>query len=470
MKKLFTLLLLFTFTSTIFGAGNEGHNIKFKIKGLRDSVCYIGYYYGKTAYTKQDTAKADAEGNLVFKGKKPLPGGVYLLVIPKAYIEFIVSEQTFSMETDYDEPVLHMKIKGSPENEIFYRYQKFTYEKGSLADSLSKVFKQNKDEKIKKRIEAIDKDVTDFRKKLFVDYPQSLTTKLLKGATDVVIPDAPLLPDGKPDSTFPYRYYKAHYFDNIDLTDERLVRTPFFHSRIEKYFKNLVVQDPDSINHDADEVLEKMKLNKEMFKYTLWHVFNTYESSQLMGMDAVTVHMTRKYYLSGRAWWVDTATLRQMKKRVDIMEPLLLNKQAPPLYSTDTNGKTIPLYNIQAKYTILFFWDSDCWHCQKETPELYEWYVKNKNKGIAVYAHNIERRPQGWKNFIHKNKLYEWINVQDGNLITDHKTLYDIYSTPVLYILDADKKIIAKRVAVDQLDEFFKKYERFTQNRKENKK
>jgi hypothetical protein len=32
--------------------------------------------------------------------------------------------------------------------------------------------------------------------------------------------------------------------------------------------------------------------------------------------------------------------------------------------------------------------------------------------------------------------------------------MYDIYSTPVVYVLDKDKKILAKRLDVEQIEEF----------------
>ena len=139
----------------------------------------------------------------------------------------------------------------------------------------------------------------------------------------------------------------------------------------------------------------------------------TYESSKIMGMDAVFVHMVEKYYVTNQAYWVDSAQLAKITERAYILNPILIGKKAPPITMIDSTGKTISLYDVKAKYTIAIFWDVDCGHCKKEIPKLQELYTnKLKGKGIEVYA---------------------------------------IYSTPFIYLLDENKIIRAKHIDVDQL-------------------
>jgi len=59
------------------------------------------------------------------------------------------------------------------------------------------------------------------------------------------------------DSIFPYRYYKAHFFDNIDFTDGRILRTPVYHTKIKKYVEDLIVKHPDSVIVDGDYLIGK---------------------------------------------------------------------------------------------------------------------------------------------------------------------------------------------------------------------
>ena len=264
MKTVYILLLLLLplgFYASAAG-GDKGHDIHIKIKGLpNDSLVRIGYYYGKTRYISQDSARPDSKGELRFKGDKTLPEGVYLCIWPKGYFEFLVTEQSFSLETDVTEPELDMKVKGSKENACFYEFRKYTAEKGKIADSLNRILtkRKNKDsiKTLKDEMRVVDKSVDSFRKVFMAKYPNSFSVLLLKAVIEPVVPETPLLPDGKKDSTFPYRFYKAHYFDNINFSDERLTRTPFYEGKLEFYLKNMVVPAPDSIMKDVDNLIER---------------------------------------------------------------------------------------------------------------------------------------------------------------------------------------------------------------------
>jgi peroxiredoxin len=111
------------------------------------------------------------------------------------------------------------------------------------------------------------------------------------------------------------------------------------------------------------------------------------------------------------------------------------------------------LYDVKAKYTVMIFWDHGCGHCKKEIPKLVEQYnSKLKAKGVQVYAIETEDKPKEWKQFIKEHKL-NWINVcePDDYKRAVTKKIYDIYSTPVIYLLDENKIIKAKRIDSEQI-------------------
>jgi alkyl hydroperoxide reductase subunit AhpC len=120
-----------------------------------------------------------------------------------------------------------------------------------------------------------------------------------------------------------------------------------------------------------------------------------------------------------------------------------------------TLKKFYGLHDVKAKYTILTFWDPDCGHCKKEIPKLYESYEKLKSFGAEVYA--VATMPveevNKWTDFINQNKL-NWINVADPYHRSNFRFEYDIQSTPQIYVLDQDKKILAKRIAAEQVEDF----------------
>ena len=87
----------------------------------------------------------------------------------------------------------------------------------------------------------------------------------------------------------------------------------------------------------------------------------------------------------------------------------------------------------------------DCPVCKKEVPKLDSVYnAVLKNKGVKVYSIASGGELDKVQQFIKDNKIEDWINVADVNNNTGFKEKYDAYSTPKIYLLDEDKKIIGK--------------------------
>lgn len=460
-KTISTLLTLLIGTSSLLAGNPPGYNIKITAKNLKPgSMCLLANYYGDKQYIK-DSAKVNEKGEVIFQGKEKWPQGIYLFVPPsKRYFDFVMDEgQNFSLETDTTDYVKFMKVKGSDENKFFYDYQNFMAGKQKQIEPLQEEYKKvkaNKDSAkiVSDKIAAIDKEVKDYKLNFIKQNPKSFVAKLFKAMEEPEVPEAPLLANGKKDTTFAYRYYKTHFFDNIDFTDDRLLRTPIFHNKIKQYMDKLTPQIPDSIDISADYLIEKARPNAEMFKYLVYWLTYTYESSKIMGMDAVFVHMVDKYYVTKQAYWVDSTQLYKITNRGRELAPLLLGKKAPPISMPDSTGKYINMWDIKAKYTVVIFWDHGCGHCKKEMPKLVDAYNKSlKAKGVVVYAVETEDKPDDWKKFIRENHM-DFINVQE---LDDYKRavtkkIYDIYSTPVIYLLDENKIIRAKRIDSEQLE------------------
>ena len=470
MKKLLLLLLIcFVFIySNAFSSVNgdkttdtkDSYTIKVKINGIKDTICMLAYYYGDKKYIR-DTVKVDSKGNCVFKSDTSINGGVYLAVLPnKTYFEFIIAgknEHNFSLETDTSNFIEKMKVNGSVENKVFYDYQlyigKMYKEAGDLRDKLKKL-KSNKDstDLINKRLKVINEDVTTYKDNVIKNNPTLFYAKVLKAMTDPIIPPTPTLSNGRPDSLFPYHYYKTHYWDNIDFSDDRLLRTPVFHNKLVMYFDKMIVKHPDSINVAVDEISPKSHANKEVFKYCLVHLLNEYANSKIMGMDAVYVHIAEKYYGGGDAFWVDQTLLYKIIVRAKALKPLLIGKTAPNLMLKDTSGVFKSLYAIKEKYTLMVFWDPDCGHCKKTMPFIIDAYNKYKAKGLEVYAVCTEVEHDKWIKFINEHGLH-WINVGDFEGKQEYKITYDITSTPKLFLLNDKKEIIAKQMGGEQLND-----------------
>jgi len=457
-KIIFLGLALFSFIHTTNAASEKpSFEISFKITGLKDSMVYLANYYGEKQYLK-DSAHVDANGLVVFKGQEALPGGIYLFVFPgKTYFEFLVDkEQFFTMECQMGRVVETMKVKGSEDNRLFYEYLNFIQERSKEVEPLKNLRKTKMDlhenvDSIEAQIKLIDQAVNDYKKDFIAKHPERLLSNIFRASQDPIVPELPIKADGTRDSSFAYYYYREHYFDNIDLSDERLLRSPIYYSKLSYYMKNMVINMPDSIFPVTDSLIARASKNKETFKYMVWYLTNTYETSNIMGMEAVFVHLVKNYYTKEKAYWVDDATLYKINDRANILEPLLLGKVAKNLILTDTSGVYQALHSVNAPITILYFWDPDCGHCKKVTPKVKAYYDKVKSKGVKVYAVCTEVEMEKWRNYIKENNL-DWINVADPKLQNNFRHDFDILTTPQIFILDKDKKILARKLDEDNME------------------
>lgn len=502
MYKKLAVLVLFLFPIYRLHA----YNIVITIKGAPNTKYFLGYYYGDKQYIK-DSAVTDASGRMIFterdsfamvptgkkiaskdslgqtvmvpelkqktfKRKEQLQGGIYLIasVNRELLFDFVVTEQSFSLETDTLDYSGHMKVKGSLENSAFFEYSAFTSIIAKEISPLDAAYKKAKEDKdtvlarsLREQISRIESRLNDYRDSVSKANPNLLIGKIFNMMKDITIPEAPVLPNGKKDSLFAYNYYRYHYFDNFDFSDDRISYTPVFHSKVEYFMTKVTPQIPDSINKAIDYLMSLAVKSRENSKWCIYWITNHYETSPYMGMDKVFVHMVNRFYRDPKiTYWVDDALRARIIKSAEDKENNLIGLKAPELNMPDTAFTMRSLHGIRAKYTMVLFWDATCGRCKEEIPRLKALYDKlNKEqylKGLyfEVYAVSLTADGEEWKKFVRENKL-KWINVSDLYNNTKFRKLYDVYSTPVIYLLNEEKKIIAKRLSVEQVGEFIER-------------
>jgi thiol-disulfide isomerase/thioredoxin len=125
----------------------------------------------------------------------------------------------------------------------------------------------------------------------------------------------------------------------------------------------------------------------------------------------------------------------------------------------DASLRPPSLSDIPNKYTILYVFDPDCGHCREETPKLVSFY-DSKKFDVGVYAVCADSSIQKMKSYTKEMKM-TWTTVNAHRTYTKwYQDLYDAIATPSLYVLDRNRRIIAKQIAVDKLSDFLTQYEK----------
>ena len=491
MKKIILLLVVLFSFNTI--KAQNSYDIKISLKHCKDTIAYLTFYqFDKNMIV--DTCTNIKNGKIVFNGKKKLYKGIYSLVGQgkSIYFDFIVDDENQNLDissesiSNYKESLQCSNSK--IQNDFFDYIKYFEVQRRDFESYLTKTKGQSKKDSTDfmfSKQKEINENIENYEKSFMLKNKGSFISDALNLKMEKYLKDIPKASNGRPDSIAVFDYYKKHYWDGVDFKDDGLARTPFFYGRLNRYFESVVMRNPDSVSVEIDQIMNQAIEGSIMYKLLLANFVNKYETSKVMGFDKVFVYIVDKYFKTGKAKDIynDDNIVNNIINRAKILRPLLLDEIAPelpmiPIESHDKiakmgfeNAKTseeltkifyanaaeiektfLKLSSIKAKYTLLVFWDVDCSHCQVEIPKLIDLYhqlLKDKID-IKVFSVYTLQDFNKYKKYVEEKKL-DWINVYDGVHYNNLKDKYDIYSTPVIYILDKDKKIKAKRIDVDQI-------------------
>ena len=448
--------------------------IEFQIKGNRDTICQLGYYRGKSMLVK-DTIQLDFNGNGTYKSDKKLPQGIYFLYLKSGeYFDVVINEnQQFLMSTEYDDLIGKMKVKGNEENAVFYDFMQFNKEKsiemspyrkqydtltnGIEKDSLKRI-------ELRKTMMPINEAIDAKREEVISTHPDYFISKIFKSMKPIDIPTLDSITDDKERQRARAFYNQQHYFDNIDFSDDRFIRThpSVFYEKLEYFKEHLMYPVPDSIIISIDRLIAKTKGSQEMYKYLVIDFTKGYEKSKIMCMDKVKLHMYNKYFLNDtRTTWLDESTRKKVEDLVDKMKNSQCGMKAPALVVPDTTGTYIALDQLKNKYVVVYFWSATCGHCKKTTPILHEVYKKLKSKyDIEIFTVSIDDKSKEkvFKEYINEHQ-YDWIIGWGDKNYNDFRTKFNVFSTPTMYLLDSEKKIIGKELNPQLLEKIVTKLE-----------
>jgi peroxiredoxin len=498
MRKLYQLLLTLCFTVPAWS--QTGYDIRINFKGCPDTTLYLARYYWEQVPI-MDSCKKVKDGKIRFHGKEPLERGMYILANQSRssfYIQFLVdANQKFTINLD------NADIAGSQKsddklNQQFFSYVSFmTLKNKELQEILEKSKSMKKADSAKfvsEKQKLLNDQTTKFDADFMVRNKGNFAYDLMNLKNEKFATDVPKASNGRPDSLYQFYYYRKHYFDGVNFKDDRMLNTPFFADKVKKYFEQLTPQHPDSIIKALDLVLSQCVPGTTMYNTLVGHFTYKYEQNKTMTFDnqgkcntfeKVFIHLADNYIGNGKMkGYYSDETLAKIKEKTDILRNLLPDAKVADLFMIDTTygryvlnlgfdtaktsagatylyNKNIEklrplfrsLYDVKAKYTVLVFWAADCSHCQTEIPKLHKELEKLKGTvDVKVYAvQTKEELYDSWKKFVKEKELTGFTHVFDPIHLNNLKDQFDIVATPVIYLLDKDKRIKGKKLAHDQV-------------------
>ena len=472
------------FLFVVFPCFSQGYEISISMKTKNDTVM-LTHIFAKDQPVWLDTTIVLKNGKGVFKGNKVLPKGLYSVYNHHRKFDLLIGDsQKFGIEADTADFYHLNRFISSPDNDAFYDYIRDNIQRGKQQQQLNEQYKNAADDAeknaIREQLQTLRKEKMALMQKSVSDNEGLYAGKYLKAQMPLDVPEPPRDDQGRiTDSSYVYRWYRAHFFDNFNIYDPDMLRIPQYEEKLLEYLKwfyqyHLRIFPVDTVCAELDRMLTKAKADKGVFQCVLATMYNHFANSDLMVRENIWVHLVDQWYVP----YADWAKVDEMKKNADKVRATLIGNIAPPLEqlqwlppdhfkaaALDTAikndiyaGTIIPDFrkNIPSNYLAIIFWDINCSHCKKSIQELWDVYEAHKDKGLQVIAVQVLQTKDAkarWIDFINDHDMLGWFNAW---IIYDQKwrDLYETSNVPVMYLLNEKKEILFKRIQPDQIKSF----------------
>lgn len=463
-KSLVLLLLALMLAPIAFAKKKPNYEITLKINQGKDTMMLLGYYHGK-GNRVVDTAWIDKKGRFVFSSTtKNLPEGLFFFANSKGnYVEFVVYKEKpfFDFETQEEDWTTNMKVKGSAQNTFFFN---FHHEQGIINMDLARKQMQLDSAEFHAYCDVQFARLDSIRHAYCDNHPEMFLAKMMNITKEVYPP----LTNDKGDTLNDYQrrdYYLEHYFDNMPLEESCVLNTPkkVFYERLANYFDNILkYASPEEIISRIDPVVERAKVSPEVFQFLVIYLTQKYLQSNVMVYDEIYVHMVKKYFATEDNYWSTPSSIEKESTRAAKWERLLVGKEAPELILFDTNHVPHSLHAMPGKWKLLIFWSPSCGHCQHIIPAVYQVFEKYRDEydltAFAILSEPDDKTRKEWKEFMKKHNMNHpaWISLDGGEANVDWHDVYDIISTPQIYLLDENNIIQAKKLGESNAESIIK--------------
>lgn len=440
MIKKFLLLLLLAAT-----VANAQHTLTGKMQPKGDYEWMILYHMqgAKQNYI----ANADInEGEFSFKLADSLNVGIYRLVYDlqnQLFVDVIYNNEDISFTFNPENPNQEIQFAQSEENKLYYNYLKRTATLQYQLDSLQVAYFNTSDKnKITSLYQKKYTDLANIQQQFEKRSKEKLAHHFIK-ASARYNPEKPI---EKPNDYL--KSTKQHFFDYVDFNNQTLLNSTFITDKINDYIFYLNASDDPQVNTQLKKdaittVMEKIGTNHSLAK-DIQEVL-LYNFTQQQNVPIVKF-LLDNYYTKLPAKFQDS----DFKKDVEAKIKTALGNKAPNISWTDNN-----LYNL-SNYDnyVIVFWSSQCGHCLKEIPVLYELLKDQSKTKVIAFGMEEETSKPIWEELI--LNYPNFINVYGANKWqNEFAQEYGVHSTPTYFVLDADKNIIAKPNDVKELKFLF---------------
>lgn len=419
------LLLFYILHSSLFTA--KAYRLEISHKAVANTPVFLAGYYGDQV-SVIDSALADANGKAVFERGHDLCTGIYTVVAPGklSYDLLLDTGQQLRIEWLAANDV---RIEGDAPTAAYAAYLAL------------KNTNPGKDQLIGRRQQLIDQ------------YPNTFLAAYLTALQPVDASDKHTTGDMGQLMKM-YQYRRRHFFDNMPLSDVRLLRTPLYDETVRYYVTQFVTQQADSLIHIAYRMLEQASGNYETFFYLSDYLLDySLRNKKIKDINKLHNFVQRNRDMLGTKGYA-LLPAKQKTNYFKLPDEKSLQSRLENMPLTDTEGQTFHPLTVRSKYRVFYFWKNDCPRCVADASRWQTVLSKYKNKSCFGIAVNTQNNVQQQENRI---LAYEplCINVSTGNIPLCETIFFVTYYSKIV-VTDTENNIVGIFGSSASLDNFLK--------------
>ena len=452
MKKLILLILFissfaqaqFSINGTLTNSLDTDWVILYKIEGATQQ-------FVQNTTIKKDTLLIEGKKKAIDIVKFELPAtakvGTYRISYRTSgisFVDFVFNKEDVSFTFHPDYPQQAILFSKSRENIIYKNYLKDISKQQQKLDSLQIEAIKNFEIDLKKAYKTTLKRINSIQEKYLEHTKNMYVYSFIKASLRA---NSAEIKTNREDYIYTV---KNTFFEHIDFSNKTLKNSSFLTDRITDYIFYMNYSE----NAETQQKLYKtavenvfIKVKNIVFKKNIIE-FLIGQFEEANNLEMIDFLFKNYYNTLPKSMQNDKFKTEKLKLLATAIGSIA------PDFSWIENGKEFQLSNLnEANNYVLVFWSTGCSHCLKEIPELHK-FLQGK-KDIKVIAFAMEKNDLDWGKM--KITLPNWHHVLGLNKWNNKTTkTYNINTTPTYFVLDSNKKIIAKPIALKDLETIIK--------------
>jgi len=255
---------------------------------------------------------------------------------------------------------------------------------------------------------------------------------------------------------------KNTYWNDIDFNDESLIRSTVINDRLVEYIQTHCERkkgsDPLVDYYNVVDLIAgiiKERGNDKVLEYVLYTLSASFYSSN---MEEVSMYVIDNYFYGDACG--DAEISKLFKQKAAGIKSLQEGNIPPDFSITTIKNEKITFSAVAAKnkLTLVLFWASFCHHCQQEMPFIKEYYTKYHDKGFEIIGVSVDSDKNLWSKAVEEFDMTWHSAAELSGWQSGTPQAFRVSSTPILFLVDSDRKLLLKTDSANELGEFLKTY------------